>query len=257
MKRFSANLGFLWVHLDLLQRIESAGRAGFGAVELHWPYDTPALDVRQACVDAGVELLSLNSPLGDTSTGEFGLAVLSERREAFQESFLKAADYVNSAGARALHVMAGLAPNNASTREVLIENLRWAEAQAPGLTILLEPLNNFDKPGYFYHLPEQAVQIINDGALVQTKLMFDAYHVGREGLGPEREYKRFAQHIAHIQIAAVPHRMEPYGGQVDLGKFLSYITEQGYDGFIGCEYIPERTVEAGLERLRQFSKMLG
>ena len=42
MPRFSANLGFLWPDRPLLARVDAAGRAGFKAIELHWPYDVPA-----------------------------------------------------------------------------------------------------------------------------------------------------------------------------------------------------------------------
>jgi hydroxypyruvate isomerase len=37
MLRFSANLGFLWSQLPLLERIERAAASQFTAVELHWP----------------------------------------------------------------------------------------------------------------------------------------------------------------------------------------------------------------------------
>ena len=42
MRRFSANLGFLFMHLPLMERIGAAAAAGFTAVEMHWPYDVPA-----------------------------------------------------------------------------------------------------------------------------------------------------------------------------------------------------------------------
>ncbi|WP_181168824.1 hypothetical protein [Mesorhizobium sp. B2-4-17] len=43
MARLSANLEFLWLDLPLLKRIAAAAQVGFRAVELHWPYDTPAI----------------------------------------------------------------------------------------------------------------------------------------------------------------------------------------------------------------------
>ena len=39
MPRLSANLGFLWPDRPLIDRIGAAARAGFTAVEIHWPYD--------------------------------------------------------------------------------------------------------------------------------------------------------------------------------------------------------------------------
>lgn len=256
MNRFSANLGFLWAELSMLERIERAAAEGFGAVEMHWPYAEDPKALRAACAAAGVELLALNTPLGNTEQGDFGLAALAGREAAFRDGFLMAAEYAVAAGASKLHVMAGVGPNNARTRQIFAQNLLWAEAQAPELTLLLEPLNNFDKPQYFYHLPEHALAIINSADLQRTKLMFDAYHVGREGYDPVREYDRCAPFIGHIQIAGVPHRHEPYSGQVDFERFLTHLAAQNYTGWVGCEYKPERGEEAGMARLRQLSDLL-
>jgi len=36
--KYSANIGFLWDHLPLPERIMAASKAGFDAVECHFPY---------------------------------------------------------------------------------------------------------------------------------------------------------------------------------------------------------------------------
>ena len=106
--RLSANLGFLWTDRPLCDRIEAAARAGFRAVELHWPYDVPAEDVRSAARAAQVEILALNSPRGDVAAGEFGLACLPEQEVRFRETIAQAIDYGRAIGAGAMHVMAGI-----------------------------------------------------------------------------------------------------------------------------------------------------
>ena len=45
---YSANIGFLYTELALPDRIRAAKAAGFGAVECHFPYDTPAAEVAAA-----------------------------------------------------------------------------------------------------------------------------------------------------------------------------------------------------------------
>ncbi|WP_138473073.1 hydroxypyruvate isomerase family protein [Poseidonocella sp. HB161398] len=256
MNRFSANLGFLWSDLGLLDRIRAAADAGFEAVELHWPYDTPPQDILRCCRDAGVRLLAMNSPRGDLSEGENGLAALAGREAEFREGLLRAAEFAVAAGAPRMHVMAGVTPNTAAARATLAENLCWAEEAVPELGFLLEPLNNFDAPGYLYHLPGQAVRVIEEAGLRRTQLMFDIYHVGREGLSPAKEFDRFRDHVGHVQIAAVPNRTEPHAGSVDMAVALKHLLGRGYSGWIGCEYKPERTVEAGLPRLRQLASCL-
>ena len=53
MPRFSANLGFLFADRPDLDRVEAAAAAGFHAVEMHWPYATPAAEMRAAMDAAG------------------------------------------------------------------------------------------------------------------------------------------------------------------------------------------------------------
>ena len=74
MARFSANLGFLWADLPLPQAIRAAGRAGFDAVECHWPHEVPHEQVAAALVETGLPLLGLNTRRG--RPGENGLAAL-------------------------------------------------------------------------------------------------------------------------------------------------------------------------------------
>ncbi|WP_116134868.1 hydroxypyruvate isomerase family protein [Tropicimonas sp. IMCC34043] len=257
MKRLSANLGFLWNELDLLDRIRAAADAGFKAVELHWPYDVPAQDILRCCQDTGVRLLAMNSPRGDLSKGENGLAALQGREREFREGLLRAAEFAITAGAQRMHIMAGVTPNTPAARATLGENLRWAEATVPELRFLLEPLNNFDAPGYLYHLPEQTVRVIEEERLGRTQLIFDIYHVGREGLSPAKEFDRFRENVGHVQIAAVPNRTEPHAGSVDIAATLNHLLRSGYSGWIGCEYKPERTVLAGLPHLIQLISCLG
>ena len=45
---FSANIGFLYTDLPLPDRIRAAKRAGFDAVECHFPYDVPVAEMRAA-----------------------------------------------------------------------------------------------------------------------------------------------------------------------------------------------------------------
>jgi hydroxypyruvate isomerase len=49
MPKFSANLGFLWPDRPLLDRIDAAAKAGFKAIELHWPYATPTMAAIWCC----------------------------------------------------------------------------------------------------------------------------------------------------------------------------------------------------------------
>jgi 2-dehydrotetronate isomerase len=241
-QRLAANLGLLWTDCTLPDAIEAAGRNGFPAVELHYPGTTSAEVVANACRRAGVALLGINLASG--------IAAIPSARQQFDKQFAELLDWAVIAGARSLHLLAGMP--SAEEREMatacLVANVRnAADAAAPfGIGILLEPLNRHDRPGYFYHIPEEAARIIELVGRPNVAMQFDAYHVAREGLDPISEFRRWCMYIGHVQIAGVPARDEPDGGIYDYSAFLSALDTENYDGWIGCEYVPRAKVEDGL-----------
>lgn len=248
--KLSANLGFLWPELQLLERIDAAARAGFPAVELHWPYDTPASAVKERCQRHGLTLLGLNTPLGDVARGEFGLGALPGRETEFMASFGQAASYAVASGAGAIHVMAGVTTGIPAddARATFIGNLRQAApiAAGHGLTLLLEAINPRDKPGYLYSRQEDAAALIAAIGAPNVRLMFDVYHVGVGEGDILRKLREFWPLIGHIQIAAVPSRAEPDEGEVDYRAVLAAIADARWEGFVGCEYRPRGTTDEGL-----------
>ena len=247
MLRFSANLGFLWSDRPLLDRVGAAAAAGFKAVELHWPFDVDAAALRRACDDHGVELLAFNSEPGDVSRGEFGLASLPGREPDFASGLARAIGYARAAGAGAIHVLAGPAPagRQAEARDTFVRNLRRAADAARGLTLLLEPMNPSDRPGYFYATVDAVTDLLTAIDRDNVRLLFDVYHAGRTDPDIDGALRRSAPWIGHIQIAGVPARAEPDEGQIDYRAVFHTIGMIGYGGWIGCEYRPRTTPEAG------------
>jgi 2-dehydrotetronate isomerase len=259
MPRFSANLGFLWTQLPLLGRIEAAARAEFRAIELHWPYDTPAREVRAICARLGLELLCINTPVGNAAKGEFGLAAVPGREQDFQAAFDLSVAYALEAEAQSIHVMAGVVPP--SQREAaagtLVENLAIAANKARGLTLLLEPINPRDKPGYFYARLEEAVAIIEHVGAPNLRLMFDTYHVGVADGDIMMKLQKYLPMIGHVQIAAVPSRAEPDEGEINYAAIFSVLDRIGYSGWVGCEYKPRGDTNAGLTWMQDIGGPLG
>lgn len=246
MPKFSANLGFLWPELPLLERIDAAADAGFHAIELHWPFDTPASDIRAACLRRGLSLLGINTPPGDRSNGEFGLAAVPGREGDFAEAFLMTAGYARAAGASAIHAMAGIATDRDAALGTLLANLEFACAKAPDITLLLEAINIHDAPGYVYSRQARVRDVILQIARPNLRMMFDCYHVGRMGDDVLESLERFMPLIGHVQIAAVPDRAEPDHGLVDYREVLGKLDRLGYTGWVGCEYKPRGDTNAGL-----------
>ncbi|MCD8494342.1 MAG: TIM barrel protein [Burkholderiaceae bacterium] len=259
--RLSANLGFLWADLPLMRRIEKAAEAGFKAIELHWPFDTPAADVRAACLAHDLTLLSVNTPQGDVASGDAGLAAQIGREAQFKSAFEMTLAWAREAGASKIHVLPGMASPNKSeaARRTFVANLQWAAdlAAREGVTILLEALNHRDKPGYFYHTQAESNSIRVETGRDNIKLMFDVYHVGVTEGDVLVKLEHYLPVIGHIQIAAVPSRREPDEGEIRYEAVFKRLQELGFSGWIGCEYKPRDNVEAGLAWVQAMGLHLG
>ena len=110
MPRFSANLGFLWTDRPLLDRTEAAADAGFKAIELHYPYDVPAADLKKAYLKRGLKLLGINTQIGPGPSGHRGYAAVPGYEAAFRQLAEQAIAYAAEAGGTAVHMMAGNVP---------------------------------------------------------------------------------------------------------------------------------------------------
>lgn len=239
MTRFSANLGFLWRDRPLPDAIQAAKDAGFDAVECHWPYDVDAGQVEAALRRTGLPLLGLNTRRGDVAGGENGLGALPGREEDARAAIDEALGYARAVRAGAVHVMAGFAAGP-SAHDAFVGNLRYAcqKAAADGVTILVEPLNHYDAPGYFLTTTAQAAAIIREVGAANLKLMFDCYHVQLMEGDLSHRLRRLLPFIGHIQFASVPDRGPPDQGEVNYAHLFRTIGELGYQAPLGAEYKP-------------------
>ncbi len=250
MPRFAANLGLLWPDRPLLQRIDAAARAGFRAIEMHWPYDVPATQVAARCRELGLAVLGINTPPGNLAQGDRGLGALEHRQLEFQQGFDQSLDYCLGSGATAIHVMAGniVPADRPRGRAVLMDNLRIAAAKAAshGVRLLLEPLNPRDNPGYFYSTVGDAASLIRDLGAPNVRLQFDVYHVAVAEGDVLTKLAALMPLIGNVQIAAVPTRAEPDEGEIAYPAIFRALEALGYAGWVGCEYKPRGATDDGL-----------
>ena len=245
--KFSANLGFLWNDLSLPDAIRAAKAAGFDAVECHWPYDVPAADVKAALDETGLEMLGLNTRRGNVAAGDNGLSALPDRVADACAAIDEAIAYAVAVGAKNIHVMAGFSSSDAA-QDTFVANLTYACEQAvpKGITILIEPLNHYDAPGYFLQTTSQALEIIEAVNLPNLKLMFDCYHVQLMEGDLSNRIENLFPFIGHIQFASVPGRGAPDRGEVNYAHIFNVIEKLGYTAPIGAEYKPNGPTEASL-----------
>ena len=246
MPRFAANLGHLFTERPLLERFGAAAAAGFGAVELQFPYDVAPAVVKAELDRHGLMQLGVNTP----QCPEFGLAALPGRERDFDAAFARALDYVVAIGGRAIHCMAGVVPVNErpAAEKVFIANIARAAAAAAksNITLLIEPINPRDRPGYFLSHVEHAADLVGKIGAPNVRVQFDFYHVQIVGGDLIRRFEKYLPVIGHTQIAAVPTRGEPDEGEINYAAIFAAMDRLGYTGFIGCEYKPRARTEDGL-----------
>ena len=246
MPRFAANLGHLFTEYPLIDRFAAAAACGFTAVELQFPYDTPPSAVKAELERHGLTQLGVNTPQGP----EFGLTALPGRERDFDAAFKRALDYVVAIGGSAIHCMAGVVPveQRPAAETVFIKNLsRAAEAAAKSnITLLIEPINPRDRPGYFLRHVEHAADIVSKIGAPNVRIQFDFYHIQIVGGDLIKRFEKYLPAVGHLQIAAVPTRGEPDEGEINYPALFAAIDRSGYAGWIGCEYKPRTRTEDGL-----------
>ena len=235
--KFSANLGFLWADLALPDAIRSAKAAGFDAVECHWPYDTPPGDTAAALQETGLTMLGLNTRRGNIAIGENGLSALPGREAGARAAIDEALAYARATGSRAVHVMAGNS-SGPRARAAFVASLDYACKAAEQITILIEPLNPHNAPGYFLNSTGLAADIIREVGHPNLRMMFDCYHIQIIEGDVTRRLEALLPLVGHIQIASVPDRGIPDHGELDYGFVLSQIARLGWSQPVGAEYLP-------------------
>lgn len=251
MPKFAANLTMMFNEVPFLQRFAAAARAGFEAVEFLFPYDHAPGEIAAQLRANRLQNVLFNLPPGDWEAGERGLAALPGREQEFRAGVARALAYAQALGTPRLHAMAGLLPAGADParyRATFIGNLRHACAEAArhGITVLIEPINPRDMPGYFLNTQADAHAIREEVDAANLKVQMDLYHAQIVEGDIAMKLRRYLPHVGHIQIAGVPERHEPDTGEVNYRYLFRLLDELGYDGWVGCEYRPARGTVEGL-----------
>jgi hydroxypyruvate isomerase len=258
MPKFSANLSMLFTEHPFLDRFEAAAQAGFTAVEFLFPYACTAADIHERLDAHKLQLVLHNLPAGDWDAGERGIACHPDRVDEFCSGVATAISYATRLGVKQLNCLAGKAPPGVSEsllRLTFIDNLRYAAAELKknGLRLLIEPINTFDIPGFYLNRTVQALAILDEVGADNAFVQYDIYHAQRmEGELAATMEKHLAR-IGHIQLADNPGRHEPGTGEINYPFLFAHLDRIGYAGWIGCEYKPATTTEAGLGWYRPFS----
>lgn len=257
MPRFAANLTMMFNEWHFLDRFAAAADAGFKAVEFLFPYDHPPETIARQLSRHGLQQALFNMPPGDWDAGERGLAALPDRFDDLQKAVEKSIIYADATGTKKLHLMAGLADRHDDKAVAAYRrSVSWAadRLHKAGLNLLLEPINPRNMPGYFLNDFDYAAQLIADLARPNLKLQFDIYHRQIMHGDVTMALRHMMPIIGHIQTASVPERHEPETGELNDPFLFNELDRLGYQGFIGCEYIPAAKTSEGLSWFSKYAQ---
>lgn len=252
--KLAANLSLLFAELPLLERVRAAAVAGFAGVEIQFPYEVPAIALKEALQRAGLPLVLINLPAGDLMSGGAGLAAVPQRRAEFAAALQEALSYAAMTRPQWVNVLPGRLAAGVSRAEALdclVDNLRQAaEAFAVlGIGVLCEAINPLDMPGFLINSPEQLDQLLRRVDHPNLAAQFDLYHMACQQLDIAAGIRLLAGRIGHVQFADCPGRGEPGSGELDFDRLLAALREAGYQGWLGAEYRP-----AGPQHLNWLSR---
>src|SRR5262245_27762842 len=248
---YSAHIGYLFTDEPMAGRIVSATRCGFTGIEHPAPYSVPAAEMARWLKSAGARYVQLGLYSGEASKGEKGRGVFPDRRGEFRESVAEALDYAEAVGAPMVHAMAGILPPAERAGhhwDCYVENLAYAatEARRRDIKVIVEAMSHGAVPDYFIATPDRAARAVADAGEDNIGLLLDVFHTASAGLDVEREIAEHAALLAHVHIADFPGRHEPGSATLDFDDIELALQRADYDGFLGCEYTPAGSTEAGL-----------
>lgn len=243
MLRWSAHLAFLFREHPFLERFQAAADAGFGTVEFIWQNETDLDALVRAKQAAGVEVALFGIDIGDFANGERGFLNIPDRRAWWRERATAAMVLAERLQVRRINVLSGNVDARLSHQEMMdcvYENLEWVLPQVRdmGTCLVIEPLNRFDNPNYFFGHTDDAVGLIEKFDTPALKLQLDLYHVQRSEGNVVRVMQSVAPHVAHLQIADSPERHQPGTGELNWRYILEQVEALDYTGYVGLEYHP-------------------
>ena len=262
MPKFCANLTLLYNEHAFLDRFAAAAGAGFKGVEYLFPYDYDKHQLAEQLARHRLTQVLHNLPAGNWANGERGIACHPGRTGEFQEGVARAIEYATALGCRQVNCLAGIRPRHVDpndARETFIRNLQYAAPRFKdaGIKLLIEAINTRDIPGFFLTYTRQALDIIQAVGSDNLFVQYDIYHMQVMEGDLANTIEKNLKLIPHMQLADNPGRNEPGTGEINYPFLFGHIDRIGYTGWIGCEYKPRTTTDAGLGWVKPYLAAAG
>lgn len=241
--KFSACIDMMYPEHEFIERIDSAKADGVDAVEF-WKWTGKDIDaIVQKTDKLGLKVSLFNIDSTDEKLSyDLSRGILSHGRTSeFINALNETVPVMKKLGCDKIIVLAGdvdekipydLALDN--IYKVLREAAPVAESH--GVTLLLEPLNTYDRPTYVLPYSDDAFDIVKGISSPSVKLLFDIYHTQRMEGNLIDTIEKNIDYIGHFHVANSPYRCEPDCGEIDYMAVLSAIDAKNYSNYVGFEY---------------------
>lgn len=236
---YGVNISTVWAGMPLEEQLAKVAAAGFRSIEFWFVarMDMPKLMPLIKQHELAVHLFNLD-PDPQTNTGYLGEP---DGEARFFETLRDGLNWAGRLGTKQIHVMIGRRSERlerAAQRALIVERLRRGASMAAdaGVTLLLEPLNRFDRPDYYLHHSAEALWIIDEVGAPNVKLQYDFYHMQLMEGNLTNTMRAYLDRIGHLQLADAPGRKKPGQGEINYCTVLAAVRAAGYSGVIGLEY---------------------
>ena len=237
--RYSACIELLFApeHPEFIDRIHAAKAAGLDAVEF-WKWSNKDLGaVENALRETGL-------PLAGILCEREGALTNGHDHDRIMNGVSASLEVAKRLGTKIMIVTTGdeqPGKSRAEQHASIVRALKGAAkvVEGSGVTLALEPLNDrVDHAGYYLTSTEEGLDIIDEVARPEVRLLYDIYHSAVMGEEIETVLKGRLDRVAHVHLADMPGRGEPGSGAMDWADRLEWLEKQGYDGYVGLEYRP-------------------
>ncbi len=233
----------------MIERVRAAAEAGFTGVEMLFPYDLNAQELRDECVINGVQMVLINCPPPNYTGGEQGWAAVPALQDRFRRDFNRVLRYASVLKPQILQIMPGIA-SGPEAEACLIENLTWAAEQAPKQRLTLKVISDTAIPGYFLNSYDLAARVLDAANAPNLGLQLDTFHAHQITGDASAAWQAHAGRVTHIQVGHGETRHEPTNAPFDHPSFFKELKKSRYSGWISGEYNPAQTTVQGLNWIK-------
>jgi hydroxypyruvate isomerase len=251
MQPLAVNAEMVFQDLPFYERVERLKGLGF-RVGL-WGIDH--LDVeRLASIGATYSMLD-GFGRGGLAHGNAADALVASVGELIPRVKAIGSPLMNLHGTKLSSTGPALAPVAEVTGEMWMTARRTLERIAEigerhDVVFTVENLNPLDHPGVPFHRARDIVALLKAVDSPRVRLNLDLYHAQKDGGNLIALLEDCRGYVAEIQIADVPLRDAPGGGEIHYANIASAMDRLGYRCSVGLEAFAPGDSHASLERYR-------